>query len=143
MIRLEPNRRTQNARRNLVRRRIPAILLAIAVTSYSGCGQSALPPPVKVTHRQSLVGIGMVVQITNTSGHHLYNVKVVGRSLREVESASLIATEHLRPRDSIEVGWMEFDGWVPQPGETIEVYCDDYALPKVSIVPKPEQLNGR
>ena len=138
MLNFEPTCRPQEARPKLRLRRIPAVLLAFVITSYSGCGQSALPPPVKVTHRQSLVGIGMVVQITNTSGHHLYNVKVVGRNIREVESASLVATEHLRPRDSIEVGWMEFDGWVPLPGETIEVYCDDYALPKVSIVPKPE-----
>ena len=138
MATTEPTCQRRDAYSRLMWRRISAILVSIVISSLLGCGQSALPPPVKVTHRQSLVGIGMVVQITNTSGHHLYNVKVVGRNFKDVQSASVTATEHLRPHTSVEVGWIEFEAWVPVPGETIEVYCDDYALPKVSIIPEPE-----
>jgi hypothetical protein len=96
-----------------------------------------LPPPVGVTYRQSLVGMGMVVQITNKSSYHLYKVTVVGRNIKQVSSASVKATDHLSPGGSVEVGWLEFGNWVPEPGETIEVYCDNYATPAVSVVPKP------
>jgi hypothetical protein len=96
---------------------------------------SPLPPPVRITYRPSLVGMGMVVQIRNNSSHHLYNVTVVGRNIRQVSSGSVRAANHLAPGAWVEVGWLEFGGWVPQPGETIEVYCDGYAIPAVSIVP--------
>jgi len=138
MAELKHTKQIQDVDAQLEWRPLSTILVAIVLTSHLGCGQSAMPPPVKVTYRKSLVGIGMVVQITNTSGHHLYNVKVVGRNFKDVESASVTATEHLRPHTSVEVGWIEFEAWVPVPGETIEVYCDDYALPKVSVVPDPE-----
>ena len=51
-------------------------------------------------------------------------------------SGSAKATDHLRPYDSVEVGWLEFEAWVPVPGESVEVYCDDYAVPFISIIPE-------
>ncbi|MBM3967828.1 MAG: hypothetical protein FJ308_22640 [Planctomycetes bacterium] len=113
-----------------------ATMLATLIPVLSGCGKSALPPPVTVSYRPSLVGVGQVVVITNNSNHHLYNVSVVGRNFEQVSSASVKATDHLSPGSSVEVGWLEFESWVPVPGETIEVYADDYATPKVSIIPK-------
>ena len=110
-------------------------MLVTSVSALSGCGTSALPPPVKVNFRSSLLGIGKVVIITNNSNHHVYNVKVVGRNFKEVSSASVKATDHLSPGSSVEVGWIEFGSWVPQPGETIEVYADNYATPKISVIP--------
>jgi hypothetical protein len=114
---------------------VSAILLLALIPTVSGCGTSALPPPVTVSYRSSLLGVGQVVVITNNSSHHLYNVKVVGRNFEEVSSASVKATDHLSPGSSVEVRWLEFESWVPQSGETIEVYADNYATPKVSIIP--------
>lgn len=111
-------------------------VMAILILFVSGCGKSALPPPVAVTYRDSLLGIGKVIQITNNSSHHLYNVRVVGRNYEEASSASVKATDHLRPHDSVEVGWLEFEAWRPLPGESVEVYCDDYATPFLSIIPE-------
>ena len=118
-----------------------AIVFCVAIAALvsalaSGCGKSALPPPVTVTYRPSIVGVGMVIQISNTSSHHLYNVQVVGRNYDEVSSASVKATDHLEPYGVVEVGWMEFEAWVPQPGESVEVYCDDYATPYISVIPE-------
>jgi len=114
-----------------------AALAVLLCSSFllSGCGTSALPPPVTVTYRSSFVGLGKVVVISNNSSHHLYNVRVVGRNFEEVSSASVKATDHLAPGSSVEVGWLEFESWVLQPGETIEVYADNYVSPKVSIIP--------
>jgi len=112
------------------------VLLIAMICTIPGCGTSALPPPVSVSYRPSLIGLGEVVVITNNSNHHLYNVRVVGRNFQEVSSASVKATDHLAPGRTVEVGWREFRSWFPQPGETIEVYADNYASPKVSIIPK-------
>ena len=79
-------------------------VMAMLTLFVSGCGKSALPPPVTVTYRDSLVGVGKVIQITNNSSHHLYNVRVVGRNYQEVSSASVKATDHLRPHETVEVG---------------------------------------
>jgi|GEM_PF-2209601 hypothetical protein len=112
-----------------------ALLLSGIALMVSGCGNSVFPPPVDVSYRSSLFGIGKVVVITNTSGHHLYNVKVIGRNFKQVSSASVKATDHLAPGGVVEVGFLTFGSWTPRPGETIEVYADNYALPKPSIIP--------
>jgi hypothetical protein len=100
-----------------------------------GCQSSALPPPVKIEFRDSLLGIGKVVRITNDSNHHLYNVNVVGRNFQQGSSASVRATDHLSPHLTVEVGWMEFESWTPRSGETIEVRCVDYVMPRVAVIP--------
>jgi hypothetical protein len=95
-----------------------------------------MPPPVTVTYRNSFFGMGKVVQIANNSAHHLYNVRVTGREYKNFHSASVKATEHLAPNSSVEVGWMEFGAWAPEPGESVEIYADSYLSPFVSTVPK-------
>ena len=112
------------------------VYFVAAALLVSGCGTSVRPTPVTVTYRPSFLGIGQVVIISNTSSHHLYNVKVVGRNFNQVSSASVKATDHLGPGSSVEVGWLQFEGWVPEPGETIEVYSDNYLTPNISVVPK-------
>lgn len=101
----------------------------------SGCGTSVFPPPVEVSYRSSWLGAGKVVVLYNSSPHHLYNVKVTGRNFKQVSSASVKATDHLAPGSSVEVGFLTFGSWVPQSGETIEVYADNYATPRISIIP--------
>lgn len=116
-----------------------SMLVILVALGCNENGGSVLPnpvPPVAITYRDSVWGAGKVVQVTNNSSHHLYNVKVVGRNARENSSASVKATDHLRPDETVEVGWLEFESWTPAPGETIEIYCDDYFVPKVSYIPE-------
>jgi hypothetical protein len=129
-----------------IRRALPlAVLVMVLAAGCDEKGNTFLPrpiPPVTVTYRDSLVGVGKVIQITNNSNHHLYDIKVVGRNIEQKSSASVKATEHLRPGESIEVGWMEFEAWAPAPGETVEIYCEDFAVPYVSIVPQSVQARS-
>jgi hypothetical protein len=106
-----------------------------AALGLPGCGTSALPPPVGISFRPSALGIGQVAVISNSSGHHLYNVRVVGRNFNDLSSASVKVSEHLAPGSTVEVGWFEFEKWVPQPGETIEVYADNFVTPAIAIIP--------
>ena len=117
------------------RRARTMFLFFFLALSLSGCGKSVLPTPVSISYRASFFYIGQVVVITNNSNHHLYNVRVTGRNLQQLSSASVRASEHLHPGETIEVGWIEFGSWIPMPGETIEVYADDYLSPKISYVP--------
>lgn len=121
-----------------MKKKLPSNLILLILTlafTLSSCEKSALPPPVKVSYRKSMVGAGMVLQIQNDSSHHLYNVKVIGRNFEEVSSASVIASKHLPPGGITEVGWLEFVGWTPRSGETMEIYADDYITPHISIIP--------
>ena len=121
-----------------------AMLLALSALPaiLAGCnenGQTALPrpaPPVTITYRDSLVGIGKVIQVTNSSADHLYKVKVVGRNFQENSSGSVKVSDDLAPGASAEVGWVEFGKWVPQPGETVEIYAEGYLVPAISYIPK-------
>lgn len=117
------------------RRIVFVIVLASSITSISGCGTTVLPPPVTISYRPSLIGQGQVVVLSNNSNHHLYNVKVVGRSFKDGSSASVKASDHLSPGSWVQVGWLEFESWTPRPGESIEVYADNYATPRISIIP--------
>lgn len=114
------------------------MLLVLAATLVlSGCGTSALPPPVTITFRNSVFSSqSKVIQIANNSSHHFYNVRVVGRNFQDVSSASVRAAEELRPGQTVEVGWLEFGNWTPRSGESIEVYCDDYVTPQIKIIPQ-------
>lgn len=113
------------------------LLLMISLTAAavaSGCGGSTLSsPPVSITYRPSFVGMGKVVIITNTSNHHLYNVKMTINSSKS--SASVLASEHLSPGACVHIGWWELEKWVVEPGETVTVYADDYGLGQYSTVP--------
>jgi hypothetical protein len=95
---------------------LPSLLLLLPAATITGCGTAALPPQVAISYRPSVVGQGQVVVITNKANHHPYNVKVVGRSFKEVSSASVKASDHLSPQSSLEVGGLEFENWTPRPG---------------------------
>ena len=114
---------------------VSKFVAVLMVVSVAGCGKSVLPPPVEVTYREAILGPGMVVRVTNTSSHHLYEVSVTGRSRDAPSGASVRATDHLEPGETVEVGWLEFGQWVPLPGESIEVYVKDYAIPKIALIP--------
>ena len=112
------------------------LILLVSLLVVAGCGTSALPPPVTITIRDSILdSSSKVIQISNNSSHHLYNVRVVGRNFKPVSSGSVRATEELSPGSMVEVGWLEFTNWVPRSGETVEVYCDNYVSPMIKIIP--------
>lgn len=79
------------------------VLLIALIGIIPGCGTSALPPPLSVSYRPSLVGIVQVVVITYNSIHYIYNVKVVGRNFQQVSSVSVKATDNLTPGSSVQV----------------------------------------
>lgn len=102
---------------------------------YCRVWQIGCPPPVEISYRASLVGVGKVIVLGNPSNNHLYNVRVVGRNMQQAYTASVKATDHLPPGGVVEVGFITFGNWKPESGETIEVYAYRYGSPKISIIP--------
>ena len=138
----DPGLITQPRRRNSMQNfAMVNVGISLCLTVFVGCneqGDTVLPrpkPPISITYRDSIWGAGKVIQITNSSNHHLYNVKVVGRNIRQFSSASVKATDHLSPGQMVEVGWLEFESWTPVPGEIVEVYSDGYLIPTISYIP--------
>ncbi len=99
-------------------------LLLMLGLLLSGC---RLQPPVSVGQRESKIGQGIIVLITNTSEKSLQEVRI---RIEGPEGGE--AKEHfepsLAPRQVLEVGWLKLDGWPIPPGATVEVTVEGYAL---------------
>jgi hypothetical protein len=93
--------------------------------------------PASVTIRGSLVGIGNVVQVRNTSEKSLTGVVVTGRNSASNQTVTY-RIGSIEPGKTVEVGWREWN-WIVVPGETITISADGY----LSIVFSSEQLGIR
>lgn len=105
--------------------RIKLSLAAVALLplALTAC---AMKPPILVAVRESLVGQGLVIAVTNTSDEFLHEVTV------EIESPSGEIRKYyqatLDPHDSVNVGWLKLDGWpIPQDSK-VKVSCKGYPL---------------
>lgn len=96
---------------------------ALSVLLLTAC---FLAPPVSVGKKESLVGQGMVLVVTNTSGDHLHDVTVDIESPSGEKKQYTVAT--LDPHDSISVGWLKLDGWPIPEGSTVRVSCKGFAV---------------
>lgn len=99
------------------------VLALLALLLY-GC---QLSPPVSISERESLVGQGQVIRITNTSDRVLREVRV-----RITGPDGGEAHEHFEPRldpgAELEVGWLKLDGWPVPKGAGVAVSAKGYAL---------------
>lgn len=101
-----------------------SILVCLAAFWLVACEQ--LQPPVSVGQRDSAVGQGKVILITNTSDAPLQEVRV------RVEGADGEAREHfeasLGAKEALQVGWLKLDGWPIPEGAKVSVTADGYAM---------------
>ncbi len=110
-----------------------------SVSFTSSCGRAALlvllafvvlacnlRPPISVGRRDSQLGQGIVLSVTNTSGDYLHEVKVEIRSPEGETKEHLIPT--LQPHESMNVGWLKLDGWKIPEGSEVTVRVKDYYL---------------
>jgi len=97
------------------------VLLAVGVTA---CGK--IEPPISVATRESLVGQGIVLEVTNTSSDYLHEVTVDITSPSGEKKQYYQTT--LKPHESVNVGWLKLDGWPIPEGSEVSVSCKGYAL---------------
>jgi len=99
---------------------------AVAVGLLLTVSACTLKPPISVAVRESLIGQGLVIAVTNTSDEHLHEVTV------KIESPSGETREYfqptLDPHESVNVGWLKLDGWPIPQGSRVKVSCKGYPL---------------
>ena len=102
-----------------------ALLVPILVALLTSACQ--LTPPVSVSMRESMVGQGQVIRITNTSEEALQEVRV-----RVTDPDSGESREHfesqLGPGGLLEVGWLKLEGWPVPEGAEVAVTAKGFAI---------------
>lgn len=85
-----------------------------------------LQPPISIGQRESKLGQGIIVLVTNTSDQTLNNVRI------RVEGPDGSAHEYFEvtvaAKQVLEVGWLKLDGWPVPPGAKVEVSADGYSM---------------
>jgi hypothetical protein len=97
---------------------------ALLALPLAGCGLQPAAPPVEISHRDSLVGQGEIIQIENTSNAALANVRVEVRA-PDGESRAFVQ-ETIGAYEVLEVGWKRLGGWQVQPGSKVSVRASGY-----------------
>ena len=105
-----------------IHRHLPyfAALLCLTLTAC------ALKPPISLGKKESAVGQGMVVSLTNTSEDHLHEVMLDIESPAGETKQFSIPT--LNPHETVNVGWLKLEGWPIPEGSKVTVSCKGYAL---------------
>ena len=105
------------------RLRTPWLLLPLLLL-LTGCDK--LEPPVEVSMRESLVGQGIVLQVTNTSDAVVHELRV------HIESPSGEVREYFHPalaaKESVNVGWLKLEGWPIPAGSKATVKAKGFPL---------------
>lgn len=84
-------------------------------------------PPVAASVRDSVLGLGRVLQLRVQGDKAIRNVQVEAVNTAKDSHASY-RFDVIKPGTVEELGWREW-GWSLDPSETISVSADGYALP--------------
>ncbi len=103
-------------------RSLPSIAIGLALI-LTAC---ALEPPISISKKESVVGQGLVVSVTNTSDEHLHDVIVSITSPAGETKQYVMAA--LGPHESVNVGWLKLDGWPIPVGSEVAVSCKGYQM---------------
>lgn len=106
------------------------------VLALTACKRSFEPPPVEISFRESFVGAGKIVQVTNTSNTVLERVEV--RIVAPDGSERTFLQEEIDAYDMLEVGWKKLGGWQVPAGAEVEVNCDGYLGSVSGVLPGEE-----
>lgn len=107
----------------LLRSHPGAVIVCCAALLLAAC---ALEPPISIGKKESLVGQGIVISLTNTSDEHLHDV-VVDVTSPQGESKQLTLPT-LGPHESVNIGWLKLDGWPIPEGSDVSVSSKGYQM---------------
>jgi hypothetical protein len=109
------------------------LLSAFAITAVGGCEaikSGSATVPVRTSVRNSYIGAGRVLQITNSSQRTILHLVV---RIEAPDGSSVARRMDKRdPREMVELGWMEWN-WSAEPGETVSVSASGF-LPKIAYL---------
>lgn len=108
-----------------------SIAVFAAMFFLAGCGGRS--PNLTVRFRSSAIGVGKVLILTNASDKPVHGIRIVARSPRGDQITRDIPGR-IEPNGVLEIGWLELEGWKPEPGETFLITAEGFPSPlKVEI----------
>ena len=105
-------------------RRLRAFCQVLPLLAVVGCGQAFEDPPIEISFRESLIGAGKIVQVTNTSNTVLEKVEITIVAPGGDQRSFL--QEELRGYATLEVGWKKLGGWQVPAGAEVTVHCNGF-----------------
>ncbi len=104
-------------------------LFAGLSAGITACDGSFGPPPLRVEFRDSLVDLGQIVQLTNTSTEKVTGIEI--KITNPDDDVKHYTIESLAPGEMIEVGWKKLEGFRVQRGCRISLRSDGHLMPRI------------
>jgi len=96
----------------------------------AGCPGALEAPPVDIAYRDSLVGIGKIVRITNQAESALSEVEIkIENPNGDVKNYS---TATLATGETLELGWKKLDGFQVEIGSEVSLRAKGFVLPAIA-----------
>ena len=119
---------------------LPLLLpLFLGLQLLAGCDAVLKEPPVSVTYRDSLLGIGKILQLNNLGDEALTTLEL------RIETPAGDVKNHTIPRleaaELMEIGWKKLEGFEIPVGAEVSLRCDGYSRP-LRVRLKPPTTSG-
>ena len=108
-------------------RRIHLLFVIASALLLGACGLELGRPPLELATRDSLVGAGKIVRISNISNEELSELEIEITS-PEGESRTY-SQDVLGAYETLELGWKKLGGWQVVPGADIRIRAKGFLLP--------------
>lgn len=106
---------------------MPRMALCLVLLLALACSTVLEAPPVEIAYRDSLVGLGKIVRITNQADTALAALEV------RLENPNGDVKHHLfdslAPGETYELGWKKLEGFEVAVGARVSLEAEGYALP--------------
>ncbi|MCH9648365.1 MAG: hypothetical protein K0U98_09005 [Deltaproteobacteria bacterium] len=116
-------------------------LTLVAVVVLSGCSGKLSEPPLGLTYRDSLMGIGKILQISNLGEEALTELQIrIETPAGDVKNHTL---SRLEAGELVELGWKKLDGFEIPVGAEVEVSCAGFLGSfRAQLKPEPAPSAG-
>ncbi len=116
--------------------------LVLAVTAvaffFLACNKTLEAPPVEVEYRDSLLGIGKIVRVTNQHSEALTNLVIrIENPNHDIKHHTLAS---LPVGETYELGWKKLDGFQVEVGAEVTIRSEGFIIPhKVQLQATSEE----
>jgi len=113
-----------------------AAVLLLSLALAVGCSGALEAPPVDIAYRDSLVGIGKIVRITNKAETALTAIEIrIENPNGDVKNYS---TPSLAAGETLELGWKKLDGFQVELGSQVSLRAAGFVLPSLAELAESE-----
>ncbi len=119
---------------------LPFLALLSTVLLAAACGRQLEAPPVELVTRESLMGLGKILQITNRGQESLEGLEI------RIETPAGDVKNHQVPAlaagETMELGWKKLAGFEIHPGAEVSIEATGFLLPYRAKLDAPKEASG-